>query len=341
VTRAHRSLPRAARTMGVAAAMLTFGGWPLAAQTRLLIVSGLGGAPKYTKSFAALSSGLAAAAHGRFHIPDSEIVWLGEDGSSKAAYLRGQSTKVNVEQAVQELASRGKPGDQLAIVLIGHGSGDGEGTKISLPGPDMSARDFANLLVRFPTQRIAFINLTSASGDALSVLAAPSRVVITATKSSFERNESHFAEYFVDALTKDVADTDKDGRVSLLEAFRYATAETKRSYESESRLQTEHAQLDDDGDGVGHADPDGRAGDGLLARRYFLDGGAFATQAGAGDPRLAALYKEKFALEEQIEALRLRKPTMTADAYDDELEKLLVELALRARSIRQLEGRTS
>ena len=66
--------------------------------------------------------------------------------------------------------------------------------------------------------------MTSASGDMLPVVAAPNRVVITATKSSFERNESHFAEFFVDALTKDVADVDKDGRVSLLDAFDHGHA---------------------------------------------------------------------------------------------------------------------
>jgi hypothetical protein len=75
------------------------------------------------------------------------------------------------------------------------------------------------MLAKFKTQKVAFIDMTSASGDMLPVVSAPNRVVITATKSSFERNESHFAQFFVDALTKDVADVDKDGRVSLLEAF--------------------------------------------------------------------------------------------------------------------------
>src|SRR5262249_33195258 len=158
---------------------------------------------------------------------------------SKRPRYAGQSTKVNVERALGQLATRAGAGDQIVLVLIGHGSGDGADTKISIPGPDLSASDFARLLSRFTTQRVAFINLTSASGDMLPLLAGPNRVIITATKSSFERNESHFAQYFVDALTKDVADTDKDGRISLLEAFRYAAVETKRVYESDSRLQTE------------------------------------------------------------------------------------------------------
>ena len=130
---------------------------------------------------------------------------------------------------MSQLASRAGAGDQIVLVLIGHGSGDGPESKISIPGPDLSASDFAQMLAKFKTQKVAFIDMTSASGDMLPVVSAPNRVVITATKSSFERNESHFAQFFVDALTKDVADVDKDGRVSLLEAFRYAVAETKRA----------------------------------------------------------------------------------------------------------------
>jgi hypothetical protein len=310
------------------------------AQTHLVIVSGLGGERKYTQSFAKLSQALADAASQRFGIPDSEILWFGEDSVSKLPHFRGQSTKVNVEKALAALATRAGRGDQIVIVLIGHGSGDGEDSKISIPGPDLSARDFAQLLARFPTQQVAFINLTSASGDMLPVLAAPNRVVITATKSSFERNESHFAQFFIDAFSKDVADTDKDGRVSLLEAFRYAVVETKRVYDTDSKLQTEHAQLEDTGAKTGTSDPDGRTGEGVLARRFFLDGGVVA-RLGAADPQLASLYKDKFALEDQIVQLRAKKPTMQPDAYDDALEQLLVQLARKAKTIREIEGRKS
>jgi hypothetical protein len=311
---------------------------PLQAQTHLVIISGLGGEKKYSESFSALSATLADAASKRFGIPDPEIIWLGEDSASKRPHYAGQSTKANVERVVGQLATRVGAGDQVAFVLIGHGSGEGENSKISLPGPDLSARDFAQLLARFPTQKVAFINMTSASGDMLPVVAAPNRVVVTATKSSFERNESRFAQFFVDALTKDVADTDKDGRISLLEAFRYAVVETKRVYESDTRLQTEHAQLDDMGAKAGVAEPDGRTGQGALARRFFLDG-AFVSRAGANDPQLAALYKDKFAIEDQIEQLRKRKASMTSDAYDDALENLFVQLARKAKSIREIEGR--
>jgi len=313
----------------------------LEAQTHVLIVSGLGGDAKFKKSFATLADSFAGAAVNRFGIPANEVTWLGEDSVSKAPRFKGQSTKVNVERWVQQTAARAGAGDQVIIVLIGHGSGDAEDSKLSMPGPDLSARDFATLLAKFPTQKVAFVNLSSASGDMIPILSGPNRVIITATKSSFERNESHFADYFVRALTVDGADTDKDGRISLLEAFQYATTETKRLYENDERLQSEHAQLDDDGDKTGHNDPDGKTGEGMFARRFFFDAGTYASRAGANDPRLTALYTEKFAIEDQINTLRSKKASMTAEAYDDELEKLLVQLALKARTIREIEGRKS
>ncbi len=311
----------------------------LHAQTRVVIVSGLGGEQQYSTQFAAQAQTLASALHDRFGVPDSNIVWFGEDSVSRARYFRGQSTKPIVEKAILGVAARAEPASQFVLVLIGHGAGEGPQTRISIPGPDLDGNDFARLLAAFPTQRVAFINLTSASGDMIATVAGAHRVIITAAKTAFERNESHFAQYFVEAFAKDGADSDKDGRVSLLEAFRYAALETKRFYDKGGLMQTEHAQLADDGAKEGSGDPTGRAGDGALARRFFMDGGKVATLAAGSDPRLSGLYAEEFTLQEQIDQLRAKKAQMPSDAYDAALEPLLISLARKAREIRALEGR--
>jgi hypothetical protein len=303
-----------------------------------VIVSGLGGEAKYSTEFGVEAIGLATALHDRFGIPDSNIVWFGEDSVSHAPHFRGQSTKANVEKAIMAMAANAEPASQFVLVLIGHGAGEGADTRISIPGPDLDAADVARLLAAFPTQRVAFINLTSASGDMIPVVAGDNRVIITATKTAFERNESHFGQYFVDAFAKDGADADKDGRVSLLEAFRYAALETKRFYDNASLMQTEHPQLADGGAKEGTGDPTGRAGDGALARRFFMDAGKGATLAAANDPKLSALYGEQYALQEQIDQIRAKQGQMTADAYDSTLEPLLIALARKSKEIRTIEG---
>jgi hypothetical protein len=330
---------RFARRLLVALCLLPSAICRLESQTRVVIVSGLGGEAKYSATFAAQAEGLVAALHDRFGLADSSIFWFGEDSVSRSPRFRGQSTKPNVERAIMAVAARAEPSSQFVLVLIGHGAGEGPETRIDIPGPDLDAKDFARLLAAFPTQRVAFINLTSASGDMIPTVAGANRVIITATKTAYERNESHFGQYLVDAFAKDGADMDKDGRVSLLEAFRYAALETKRFYDKGSLLQTEHAQLADGGAKEGSGEPTGRAGDGALARRFFLDGGKVTTLAAGGDPRLAALYAEEFTLQEQVDQLRSKKGQLTADAYDAALEPLLISLARKAREIRALEGR--
>ena len=325
--------------LAVAAALAAISGARASAQTQVLIVSGLGGAPQYTKEFGELSERLSDALRSRYGVADSNATWLGEKADAKLHHYAGESTRENIAAALHRMAARARPGDEVVLVLIGHGSGSEADTKISLPGPDLTAADFESLLAPFARERLAVLDLTSASGDALAVFSAPNRVVITATKSAYERNESHFAGYFVDALTKDGADADKDGRVSMLEAFQYATRETERLYADDSRMQTEHAQLDDDGDKQGTGAPTGRSGDGLLARRFFLDAGTSAAVAG-NDPRLAALYAQRFALTDSVEALKLQKPKLAASAYETELERLLIALARKAHEIRGIEGQS-
>jgi hypothetical protein len=325
----------------IAAAALALFSVGAGAQTRALVITGLGAEDKYHQLFMSLGQRLTAALHEHFSLPDSNVVWLGEDSTSKSKSYGGRSTAQNINREVDRMVGRSKPGEQVLIVLIGHGSGSGDESKFNIPGPDLTARDFNVILDRFSGSRVAFLDLTSASGDALGAVSGPGRIVITATKSSYERNESQFARFFVDALDKpDAADVDKDGRVSLLEAYRYAATETRRSYSNDERLVTEHSQLDDDGNGKGTDLPDGRAtGDGLVARRFFLDAGAIEARLAASDPQLAKLYATRFSVEDQIETLRQRKASMPEDNYYAELETLLLTLARTQREIRRMEGR--
>jgi hypothetical protein len=202
----------------------------------------------------------------------------------------------------------------------------------------MSAADFARLLDSLPTQKVVFVNAASSSGDFIAALSGPNRAVITATRSGHEKNETIFARFFVEAYAGDGADADKDERVSVLEAFNFARREVARLYESDGLLLTEHALLDDDADGEGSAEPEPLSGgEGRLARTLFLTGGATLTGQAPTDPRLAALYEEKRSLEEDIAALRQRKEKLDTETYERELERLLVDLALKTREIRALE----
>jgi len=294
-----------------------------AQDSHLVIVSGLSGEAKYATAFHDWATTLIDAAQNRWGVPESNIAYLAENAETHPDLVDARSTRDNVEQTLQTLAIRAGASDQVFVVLIGHGTAGEGGSKFNLPGPDMTAEDFVALLDAFPTQTICFVNAASSSGEFIPALSGRNRAIITATKTRYERNETLFAGFFVQAYASDGADIDKDGRVSALEAFNYASREVARAYETEGKLLTEHAVLDDE----------------QVAMTVFLSGSAVATSAEAtpSDPQLAALYEEKRALEEQVAQLRLRKDEMDPDVYEQRLEDLLVELALKTREIRAFE----
>lgn len=311
---------------------------PLCGQTSVVIVSGLAGDQAHRDKFHRWAVSFIDAAQDRFGIPEERIAYLAESESIAPDRIDGKSTKENIQQVLTDMALEAAPGETVFILLIGHGSFQGEESRLSLPGPDMSSADFAKTLDQFTAQLVALVNTTSASGDFIKDLSAPNRTIVTATASPFERNETIFGQYFVEAFVEDVADVDKDERISLLEAFEYARHEVVRAYEEQGLLLTEHAMLDDNGDGEGSAEPDPDETDGGLARQMFLQGGEVMAAADTTDPRLVALYEEQRGLQQSIAGLRTRREEMDPAAYELELERLLLELARVSQEIRELEG---
>src|SRR5213075_927990 len=77
------------------------------------------------------------------------------------------------------------------------------------------------------------------------------RVIVAAARSGYEQNYARFGQYMAEAIADPTADLDKDGQTSLLEAFLTASRRVAEYYATEGRMVTEHALLDDNGDGFG------------------------------------------------------------------------------------------
>jgi hypothetical protein len=287
-----------------------------AEQSHLVIIVGLGGEKKYSEAFRELAASMVGAAEKKLGMDPARIVSLGEK----------ESTRESVQKTLGEVARGSAPGDLVFILLIGHGSYQQGESRFNLRGPDMTAADFVPLLDALDSRTVVFVNTASESGDFVKALTGKGRTIVTATKSAQERNETAFARHFVDAFATGGADADKDQRVSVLEAFDYARREVQRFFEKERRLLTEHAVLED-----------GR--EGALARTVFLGPGDGETEsADAGDPGLAALRQERRDVERLLDSLKARKETTAAAPYEEELEKLLLELARKDAEIRRREA---
>jgi hypothetical protein len=305
-------------------------------RTHVLIVSGVGGDSARSERFTRLALEASAALRTRFSVDDSLVTVLAERTARDPRLIRDRSTRDAVRAAIERMAARAQPNERVLFVYIGHGSSQSGRPQLALVGPDLSAGDLATMLATVRASTVGVVLAASASGDFVKPLSGPGRVIITATKSGAEQNESLFAEHFVTALGSDAADADKDQRVSLLELFSYARREVARVYETSNRLLTEHAILDDDGDGIGHADVAPSGADGALASRVSI--ARLGTVATSNDPRAAPYLRRREDLQRQIDSLRTRRDRLTTVEYDRRLEDLVVQLAQVNRALRDTLG---
>jgi hypothetical protein len=312
---------------------------PAAAQdVHLAVVVGLAGEPEHGEAFSRWAATLVDAASGRMGVPRENIVYLTEKPDEDSTRANGKSTKAEVDRAFAALAQKAAADDVVMAVLIGHGTFDGKVAKFNLPGPDMTPADFAPLLARLKSRHVVFVNTSSASGPFLAELSGPGRTIITATRSGSEKFATLFGGYFIDALTGQTADMDKNGRISMLEAFNAAKLEVGRAYEREGLMLTEHPLLDDSGDKSGSGDPSATGTHGRVASVVALGRVAPAPPL-PDDPKLRGLIEEQRELERRVEALKLLKSGMEPARYASELEKLLTDLALKGRQIREAGGK--
>jgi hypothetical protein len=287
----------------------------------VVVVVGAAGKPEFGRRFDDWAARVEDAAK-----QGANVVRIGPG----AAELAGGDDRERLKSLL-EAESKDAP-HSLWLVFFGHGAYDRRKATFNLEGPDVSADDLAEWLAPFD-RPVAVVNCASCSGPFINRLAAPGRVVVTATRSGSEQSFAHFGEYFSQAVGDESADLDKDDQVSLLEAYLAASSRVEEFYKQEGRLATEHALLDDTGDGLGtpagwfrgvratKAAKDGAEIDGLRASQLQLVSSAGES---ALSPELRARRDE---LEGAIEELRRKKSGMEEAAYFAELEKLLVELA--------------
>jgi hypothetical protein len=184
---------------------------------------------------------------------------------------------------------------------------------------------------------VVVVDTASASGPFVDALSGPGRVIVAATRNGDEKFATLFGGPFVEAFSAEAADADRDGKVSILEAFDFARRAVATSYQREGLLPTEHAILDDNGDHQGSMEPGRQAADGQSAAVLSL--GSMRQQALPADEKVRALYVERSLIERRIDSLKLLKSGMDPEKYAAELEKLATELALKSRQIRDAEGK--
>ena len=288
-------------------------------ERRVMIITGAGGEEEYTELYAEWGESLAKAFDGN---------------AAERVHITNKPEDIGARKTIESTLKKWveKSDSEIWILLVGHGTFDGKAAKFNLVGNDASDADFKHWrkLHRGP---LVFINTSSCSAPFIRSLSGPNRVVATATKSGYEQNFCRFGGYMAAALGQAGADLDKDGAVSVLEAFLIASRQAGEFYRENDRLVSENALLDDNGDGMGtpadwfrgvrtQKKAKGKSSaDGKLSRLVF----PVIPPAEKAIP--APLRKKRLAAEAKIETLRSLKKTLEAEIYYRDLEKLFLELA--------------
>lgn len=295
-----------------------------------ILIGGLGGSPEHSEKFEQYLFDARKALVDDIGFSSDHVVVLAEAAIKDREFVDDVSTAENIRLQFESLASRVGVGDHVYVMLFGHGSFDGDHAQLNIPRRDLTESDYSKLVDALGAGRVVFINTASASAPFVGAISAPGRIVATATKTGTERNETVFPGFLVEGLSGLTADLDRNGDVSVGELFRYAAENTTRHFEETSHLATEHAILEDTGDGVGYRVEElDNNGEGNLASVTYLRSreSALASVSPADRDEVSRLVVEKEKIEGEIAGLKSKKANLEEDEYYESLEALLVELS--------------
>ncbi len=285
----------------------------LAEERFAVIVSGVSGSEKFAETQKGWVASLESTLTKQFGFASDRVTVLSESGTGANA-----ATRENVTRTLAALKPKLTADDTLVVVLVGHGTFDGTAAKFNLVGPDMSSTEWKASLDGNPA-RVVFVNTTSSSFQFVPALAGKNRIIIAATDSAAQKYATVFPQFFIESLEQVAkADNDKNGRLSVWEAFTYAGQAVKQAFDQKGTLVTERSIIEDGTNGV-------------LAKTTFLDPPPAATAANAAT---ADLEKRRITVEAQLEQLKARKGQMPAGQYEEEFERLAIELAKISAQIR-------
>ncbi len=308
--------------------------WPglAAAQSarHAVLIQGASGEPTFAKQHRGWLDQLATTFREKFKMDATQLTVMAE----QAGEGEQRATAENVRSTFDRLATTLQPADVLFVMLIGHGTAEGTAAKFNLVGPDLTVADWKALLTPIKS-RVVFVNSSSASFPFAAGLTGDRRIIMTSTSTPAQKYATVFADGFVQALNAPAADLDKNMRVSMWEAFFFASRIVKQYFEQKGLLVTERAILEDNGDGVGREAMSPTGEDGTLATMTYLDAG---TETKATDPALQMLFQKQELLTIQIDELKRKKASMPAAEYDQAWEKLMIELATVGAEIRAKGG---
>ena len=229
------------------------------AADHVLIIGGAAGEKSFYDAFWSATSRFHELLIDEYGYTQEQITFLFEDmgGSEESGIVDTESKREQVLAAFAELAETVQPSDRFLLFMLGHASRTGRGDlKFNLRGRDITEAEYVTLINAIPAERQILIFGFPYSGKLVPQLSKPRRIILTSSSPNEGYSlQAGFGNVFVDAFSAAANDTDRNGDISLLEAFLSLQTRTKNFYEKDSKVQSEHPHLDDNGDGNANAKP--------------------------------------------------------------------------------------
>jgi len=190
------------------------------------------------------------------------------------------SSRQNLKASIEKLARTIKAADTFIFYYLGQANITAGKLRLNLPGPDAIHEELGEWINKIKADSMLLVLDCPGAGLAIKSLTGKGRIVLCAARSD-QPYSTRFSEYFLPALTNKENDTDADGAVSLLEAFRRTAEQIDDYYRKQNLLGTEIPLLEDDDDGIPSQQPwryKEKKKDGKAASMVFL-----AQDAGGSD----------------------------------------------------------
>lgn len=217
-----------------------------------VIIVGLPGDAEHAALFRKMADQIQKWLVNTQRIPVEQVFRLPETGGDGET-TDTAATAESIHNLLTDVNSKLQANDTLWIFTIGHGNYDGRQAWFHVAGKDPSNDDFGQWMADIDCREQVLWLTHSSSGWFVKPLSRPGRIVIAATAADDESNETEFLRALttVAGWSVDKLDGDHDQAISVAEFYLGVVREVARRFQYDNRLPTEHAQLDDNGDGVG------------------------------------------------------------------------------------------
>ncbi|MCO8122427.1 hypothetical protein NHH03_11830 [Stieleria sp. TO1_6] len=230
-------------------------------QRRMLICCGLPGDDDHRQKMTTACQKLILASQSVLGVEPGDLRVLAGDQQmvdtlssdhSAVQLCQRETIQSELEQAGKQLG----PNDGYWVILIGHAHPYGVESQLNIAGPDINQQDFARWTDAIRCREQVYWMTQPISGFWIKPLAREGRIVISATEADLEFTGTEMPYALADVMTGDaenqvLEDIDGDSVLSLLDLYLATNLEVASRFRAIDRLQTEHGQLDDNGDGRG------------------------------------------------------------------------------------------